>query len=115
MKIHYEQSLAGMWEAALAESAAANRRDHPKRSDAHVAEDVRKEVMALMSDRKVRARKEIASTLDQSLEQIGQALRVLRKNGQVRLIPHETKKGDKWGTFVINNFYIQKEAKCTNI
>lgn len=113
MKIHYEQSLAGMWEAAMIESTAANRRDQAKRSDAH--EDVRAEVMALMADNKVRDRLTIASTLDYSLSQIGQALRVLRLHGQVRLIPHPTKKGDKWGTFVINNPYRQKEVKCTNI
>ena len=113
MKKHYEQSLAGMWEAAMIESAAANRRDHSKRSDAH--EDVRTEVMALMADNKVRDRLTIASTLDYSLSQIGQALRVLRQHGRVRLIPHQTKKGDKWGTFVINNPYRQKEVTCTNI
>jgi hypothetical protein len=113
MKKHFEHSLAGMWEAAIIESTAANRRDQAKRSDAH--EDVRAEVITLMADNKVRDRLTIASTLDYSLSQIGQALRVLKEHGRVRLIPHPTKKGDKWGTLVIKHPYRQKEATCTNI
>ena len=96
MKKHYENSLAGMMEAAMVENAAAYRRDFQKpkeKTRTLYYRAINAKIMDLMSDGKKRDRYEIGKHICQTIE-----------------IPHETKGGDRFSYFVVESSYIQKET-----
>jgi len=113
MKKHYEHSLHGMMEAAMVENTAAYRRDFQKpkeKTRTLYYRAINAKIMDLMSDGKKRDRYEIGKHTCQTIEIVSRCLRLLRQTGALKVIPHETKGGDRFSYFVVESSYIQKET-----